>query len=154
MLWTAPDEPCCHPPRRFAASAQDNDAFLRRRVAHLVLPVLEQSAPSETIRRVQCGMAVSGTSGSPERGVLSADSFATVERLQIDAWRRMSPVHKARTVDGLTRTVQVLALAGIRQRHPDASERECFLRLSVLKLGSEATRRLYPDAAALLERSA
>ena len=99
-------------------------------------------------------MAVPDMSGFPERGVLSADSSPAVERLQIDAWRRMSPVHKARTVDGLTRTAQVLALAGIRQRHPGASERECFLRLSVLKLGSEATRRLYPDAAALLKCSA
>ena len=93
-------------------------------------------------------------SGFPERGVLSADTSPMVERLQIDAWRRMSPAHKARTVDGLTRTAQVLALAGIRQRHPGASERECFLRLAVLKLGSGTTRRLYPDAAALLERSA
>ena len=92
--------------------------------------------------------------GFPESGVLSADSSSTVERLQIDAWRRMSPVHKARTVDALTRTAQVLALAGVRQRHPGASERECFLRLSVLKLGSEATRRLYPDAAAVLDCSA
>jgi len=99
-------------------------------------------------------MVARDMSGCPERGVLSADSSPTVERFQIDAWRRMSPVHKVRTVDGLTRTVQVLALAGIRQRYPGASERECFLRLSVLKLGSEATRRLYPDAAALLECSA
>ncbi len=60
-------------------------------------------------------MAVPDLSRSPERGVLSADSSPTVERLQIDAWRRMSPVDKARTVDELTRTVQVLALAGIRQ---------------------------------------
>ena len=99
-------------------------------------------------------MAVPDMFGFPERGLLSTDSSPTVERLQIDAWRRMSPIHKARTVDGLTRTAQALALAGIRQRHPGASERECFLRLSVLKLGSEATRRLYPDAAALLECSA
>ena len=95
-------------------------------------------------------MALPDLSAFPERGLLSADSSPTVERLQIDAWRRMSPVDKARTVDELTRTVQVLALAGIRQRHPGASERECFLRLAVLKLGSEATMRLYPDAAALL----
>ena len=66
----------------------------------------------------------------------------------------MSPVQKARTVDGLTRTVLTLAVAGIRRRHPRASERECFLRLAVLTLGSEATLRLYPDAAGLLESSA
>lgn len=99
-------------------------------------------------------MRVSGRSGIPERGVLSVDSSAAIERLQVAAWRRMSPVQKARTVDGLTRTALALALAGIRRRHPRASERERFLRLAVLTLGSETTRRLYPDAAGLLESSA
>ena len=93
--------------------------------------------------------ATSGTGG-----VLSADSSPAIERLQVDAWRRMSSVDKARAVDGLSRAAQALALAGIRQRHPGASERECFLRLAVLKLGSEETLRLYPDAAALLDPSA
>ena len=99
-------------------------------------------------------MGVPDASGFSARGVLTADSSPVVERLQIDAWRRMSPLQKARTVDGLTRTAQALALAGIRHRHPGACERECFLRLAVLKLGGEATLRLYPDAAALLESSA
>ena len=99
-------------------------------------------------------MADPDASGFRAHGVLSADSSPAVERLQIDVWRRMSPVHKARTVDALTRTAHLLALAGIRKRHPGASERECFLRLAVLKLGSEAVRRVYPDAAAVLERSA
>jgi len=40
-----------------------------------------------------------------------------------------------------------------RVRFLCASERECFLRVAVLKLGREATLRLYPDAAALLESS-
>ena len=61
------------------------------------------------------------------------------------------PVHTAITVDALTRTAQALALAGIRQRHPGAFRARVFLRLSVLKLGSETTRRLYPDAAALIK---
>ena len=95
-------------------------------------------------------MAVSGVSGFPERAVLSADTSVAVERLQIDAWRRMSPLDKARTVDALTRTAEALALAGIRRRHPGASERECFLRLATLKLGRETATRLYPDAAELV----
>ena len=98
-------------------------------------------------------MGVPGASDCSARGVLTADSSPAVERLQIDAWRRMSPLRKARAVDGLTRTAQAFALAGIRHRHPGASERECFLRLAVLKLGREATLHLYPDAAALLESS-
>ena len=94
-------------------------------------------------------MALPDLSGFPERGVLSADSSAAVERLQVDAWRRMSPLDKALVVDGLTRTAQALAVAGIRRRHPGASDRECFLRLATLKLGRETAIRLYPDAAEL-----
>ena len=103
------------------------------------------------VRLLLCVMAVPGASRSVAHGVLSADTSPVVERLQIDAWQRMSSVDKARTVNALTRDTQALALAGIRRRHPGASERECFLRLAVLKLGRETTIRLYPDAAELLE---
>ena len=89
--------------------------------------------------------------GLVERGVLSADTAPAIERLQIEAWRRMSPLDKARCVDALSRQVQALALAGIRHRHPQASERECFLRLAAIKLGRERTIQLYPDAAVLFE---
>ena len=40
-----------------------------------------------------------------------------------------------------------LSLAGIRRRHPEASERECFLRLAAILIGVDAVRRIYPDAA-------
>ena len=103
------------------------------------------------VRLLQCVMAVPGVFRSVEHGVLSADTSPVVERLQIDEWRRMSPLDKARAVDALTRDTQALALAGILRRHPGASGRECFLRLAVLKLGRETTIRLYPDAAGLLE---
>lgn len=55
--------------------------------------------------------------------------------MQVDLWRRMTAPDKVHSVTSLTRTVQELALAGIRMRHPRASERECLLRLAVLKLG-------------------
>ena len=64
--------------------------------------------------------------------MLSLDTSPEMERLQIDLWRRMSPLEKARAVDGLSLATQALALAGIRQRHPHASERECLLRLAML----------------------
>ena len=90
--------------------------------------------------------------GRVERAVLSADTSPAIERLQIEAWRRMSPLDRLRAADALSRQVQALALAGIRHRHPDASERECFLRLAAIKLGRERTVQLYPDAAGLFER--
>jgi hypothetical protein len=54
------------------------------------------------------------------------------------------------TVSALSHDAQELALAGIRMRHPEASERECPLRLAEIKIGRELTARLYPEARTLL----
>jgi len=75
----------------------------------------------------------------------SADTSARAAEIQIDLWRRMSAAEKARIVAGLTRAVQELCLAGIRERHPLASERECLLRLAVVKLGPELACKVYPE---------
>jgi hypothetical protein len=86
------------------------------------------------------------------RALLSADTSRHAEGIQIELWRRMSSVDKARAITNASRAAQELSLVGIRIRHPDASERECQLRLAALKLGLELTRRVYPEAAALLGR--
>lgn len=82
--------------------------------------------------------------------MLTADSSAAAERVQVDLWRRMTALDKVRSVTSLTRTAQELALAGIRMRHPRASERECLLRLAVLKLGPRLAERAFPDSARLI----
>ena len=79
--------------------------------------------------------------------VLAADTSAGIEQRQIDAWRRLSPLERLRLVSDTTRAVTNLSLAGIRRRHPQASERECFLRLAAILLGVDTTLRIYPDAA-------
>jgi hypothetical protein len=79
--------------------------------------------------------------------VLSADTTADIEQRQVEAWRRLSPVGRLRLVSDTTRAVMDLSLAGIRRRHPQASERECFLRLAAILLGVNRTRQIYPDAA-------
>lgn len=81
--------------------------------------------------------------------VLSADTPADIEQRQVDAWRRLSSVERLQLVSDTTRAVMALALAGIRRRHPQASDRECFLRLASIRLGVDTTRRVYPDAAHL-----
>ena len=83
--------------------------------------------------------------------ILSRDTSADVERLQIDAWRRMSPLEKAEVVSHSTRDALTLALSGIRQLHPSASERECFVRLAELQLGPALVRIVYPDASQILD---
>lgn len=89
-------------------------------------------------------------SASSSVAVLASDTNRTVERVQLELWRRMSPLDKARAVSGISRAVQELSLLGIRQRYPDASERECELHLAALKLGRELAFRAYPQARALL----
>jgi hypothetical protein len=85
----------------------------------------------------------------PRMAVLSADTTVEIEGRQVDAWRRLSSVERLRLVSDTTRAVRDLALAGIRRRHPQASERECFLRLAAILLGVGTTRQVYPDAAQL-----
>jgi hypothetical protein len=82
--------------------------------------------------------------------ILSRDTSADVERLQIEAWRRMSPLEKAGIMSQATSDAVTLALSGIRQRHPGASARECFIRLAALQLGPTLVRQVYPDAAQIL----
>ena len=101
--------------------------------------------------RYNSGVVSDARPSLAERGVLSADTSPAIERLQIEAWRRMSPLDRLRAANALSRQVQALALAGIRHRHPRASERECFLRLAAIKLGRERAVQLYPDAAGLFE---
>jgi hypothetical protein len=77
---------------------------------------------------------------------LAADTPAEVEERQIEAWRRMSAAEKAALVTGLTNAALALARAGLLERYPDASERELFLRLAILRLGRDLAQRAYPDA--------
>ena len=105
-----------------------------------------RSAPK--IRTLYNG-AVAQSQSAPQKAVLAADTTADIEQRQVDAWRRLSPLERLRLVSETTRAVMDLSLAGIRRRHPQASERECFLRLAAILLGVDTTRQVYPDAAHL-----
>lgn len=83
---------------------------------------------------------------------LTLDTPPEVERRQVDAWRRMSAAEKAAMVSGLTRAAIELAAAGVKQRFPDASPREHFLRLAVVILGPGLARLAYPDADRVIPR--
>lgn len=83
---------------------------------------------------------------------LALDTSADVERRQVERWREMSMADKAALISGLTQAAHDLALAGVRQRYPDATPREHFLRLAVLLLGPDLACKAYPDAAGLVDR--
>jgi hypothetical protein len=79
---------------------------------------------------------------------LSDTDDAVMER-QFEAWRRMTDGQKLELVLQMNRTVRQLAIAGIRQRYPDATPREQFLRLAQATLGDDLARKAYPDLATL-----
>jgi hypothetical protein len=83
---------------------------------------------------------------------LSLDTSPDIERRQVEAWRRMSPAQKASLVTGLTRAAWEMTAAGVRQRHPDATPREHFLRVAVIVLGPELACLAYHDAAGVVSR--
>jgi hypothetical protein len=80
---------------------------------------------------------------------LASDTASDVEQRQLAAWRALTPAEKASLITAASQAADRLALAGIHTRFPQASERECFLRLAVLKLGLAIAIRAYPAIAAL-----
>ncbi|HSR54399.1 MAG TPA: hypothetical protein VLV83_26540 [Acidobacteriota bacterium] len=58
------------------------------------------------------------------------DTHPEIEKMLIEGYRKMSAEEKMKRVSELNRTVQRLALADIRERHPEADEREQMLRLA------------------------
>ena len=83
---------------------------------------------------------------------MSSDTSLEVECAQVELWRKMSSIEKAKTVSEISRAVQELSLAGIRLRHPEALERECLLRLAIIKLGRPLACEVYPEAARISGR--
>jgi hypothetical protein len=81
---------------------------------------------------------------------LSLDTSADIERRQVESWRQMSPAQKAALVTGLTRAAWEMTSAGVRQRYPDATPREHFLRVAVIVLGPDLARLAYPDVAGVI----
>ncbi|MGC8640153.1 MAG: hypothetical protein ACP5XB_09790 [Isosphaeraceae bacterium] len=71
------------------------------------------------------------------------DTDPAVRAMLIEGYRAMSPAQKLERVWLLTRTVQEIALADIRRRHPDADEREQMLRLASRRLDPEVMDRVF-----------
>ena len=74
---------------------------------------------------------------------LSLDTHPEIERWQIEWLRQMPSWRKMALVSEMNRAVRTLALAGLRQRHPDDSPAQRRRRLADLLLGPEAAARVY-----------
>jgi len=73
----------------------------------------------------------------------SEDTSGQADRVQFEILRRMSLEERVELFRSINNSVQELALIGIRQRHPHASERETFLRLAATRLDRDTMIRVY-----------
>lgn len=74
---------------------------------------------------------------------LSTDTHPDIERLQIERLRQMPAWRKMMLMAEMGQTVQTLALAGLRQRHPSDTLTQSRRRLADLLLGPELAARAY-----------
>lgn len=76
-------------------------------------------------------------------GILFPDTDPKAEAVLVNLWRSMPPWKKLHMVGEMNATVRHLAMIGLRQRHPGASERELKRRLAGLLLGEELATKAY-----------
>jgi hypothetical protein len=77
---------------------------------------------------------------------LFPDTHPKMEALQIQFIRRMPAWKKFSMVDSLNEAVKVLAISGIKQRHPTATPEQVHRMLADLMLGKDLARKVYDHA--------
>jgi hypothetical protein len=77
------------------------------------------------------------------------DTSAEAEHVMVEKLRAMSPVQRLHLALSLSQSVRELAIAGVRQRYPDASAREQVLRLALAIHGRDLATAAYPEIALL-----
>lgn len=74
-----------------------------------------------------------------------SDTHPQMEELQIRLLREIPPWRKMQMLTELNRTVRLLALTGLRNRFPKASDEELLRRLADLLLGEDLARKVYGE---------
>ena len=81
----------------------------------------------------------------PVHAAHAHDTSYAARQAQIRIWRSLSSVDVAELISGASRAARTLALAGLRERHPGASEPELIARLAAITIGPDRARQVYPD---------
>ena len=76
---------------------------------------------------------------------LYSDTHPQMEALQIQLWRQATPTRKMEMVAQLNKSARTLALTGLRDLFPQASEAELHFKLAVILLGEEIACKVYGD---------
>ncbi|OHB63407.1 MAG: hypothetical protein A2Y76_13960 [Planctomycetes bacterium RBG_13_60_9] len=74
------------------------------------------------------------------------DTTPEAQRVQYDIYRRMSPARKFRLICDAYEMGKQLARAGLRMRHPDATEEELWRLWARQHLGPELFEQVYGRA--------
>lgn len=74
---------------------------------------------------------------------LAEDTSPDAEHVLIELLRRASPSQKMAMVLDANRTARLLALAGLRERHPGESDARIRRRLADLWLGPDLAEKAY-----------
>jgi hypothetical protein len=75
------------------------------------------------------------------------DTTDEAYRLQCEIYRRQSGTERLAAVFRLNQLVREMAVAGIRQRHPDYDDAQVRCALRRLVLGDELTAKAWPNLA-------
>jgi len=71
----------------------------------------------------------------------SPDTHPEVEHILVEAYRRMTPAERFRKIGEMNRAVELLALADVRRRYPNADDRECRLRVASRRIPADLMRK-------------
>ena len=74
-----------------------------------------------------------------------SDTHPKMEALQIELMRTAPPWRKIEMLTALNSSARSLALAGLRQRHPQASSAELRRRLADLLLGPDLAYKVFSE---------
>ena len=77
---------------------------------------------------------------------LFSDTHPKIEQMQIELIRRMPAWKKIAIVDDLNETVKQMALSGIKDRHPEATQAQLQRMLAELRLGTKLAQKVYQHA--------
>ncbi len=77
----------------------------------------------------------------------AADTSQAAEAVQLEAYRRLGGMGRAQVMFRLSGLARRVAMAGIRERHPDYDERQVLLAWARLVHGDDLVRAAWPDEA-------
>ena len=73
----------------------------------------------------------------------NSDTHPDIEAKLIEEMRRLTPTEKIRRIGELNLALEMLAMADVRRRYPDADERECRLRVASLRVPKELMKKAF-----------